>query len=121
MPHSEQLSKVIDEVIAPAAPQVDREGKFPRDGLNALGSAGILGLTVPAEHGGGGVAMPSPSKRCTPKLPVRSRVVPARIQSPSPPMAKAAAESVLTPKYGGYNRPPVDGLSVVSIAPVTVL
>jgi len=54
MPHSEQLSKVIDEVIAPAAPQVDREGKFPRDGLNALGSAGILGLTVPAEHGGGG-------------------------------------------------------------------
>jgi isovaleryl-CoA dehydrogenase len=54
MPYSRHLSKVIDEVIAPAAGQVDREGKFPREGLNALGSAGILGLTVPAEHGGGG-------------------------------------------------------------------
>lgn len=54
MPYSERLSRVIDEVIAPAARQVDREGKFPREGLNALGSAGILGLTVPAEHGGSG-------------------------------------------------------------------
>jgi alkylation response protein AidB-like acyl-CoA dehydrogenase len=54
MTHSEHLSKAIGEVIAPAARQVDREGKFPKDGLNALGSAGILGLTVPAEHGGGG-------------------------------------------------------------------
>lgn len=54
MSYSEHLSKVIDEVIVPAARQVDREGKFPREGITALGSAGILGLTVPAEHGGGG-------------------------------------------------------------------
>jgi isovaleryl-CoA dehydrogenase len=54
MSYSDHLSKVIGEVIAPAARQVDREGKFPREGLTALGSAGILGLTVPAEHGGGG-------------------------------------------------------------------
>jgi isovaleryl-CoA dehydrogenase len=54
MSYNEQLSKVISEVIAPAARQVDREGKFPRDGISALGSAGILSLTVPAEHGGGG-------------------------------------------------------------------
>ncbi|HEX6521483.1 MAG TPA: acyl-CoA dehydrogenase family protein [Streptosporangiaceae bacterium] len=57
MTYSENLSKVIDEVIAPAARQVDREGKFPREGLDALGNAGILGLTVPAEHGGGGKGM----------------------------------------------------------------
>ncbi|MBV9450022.1 MAG: acyl-CoA/acyl-ACP dehydrogenase [Streptosporangiaceae bacterium] len=54
MTYSDNLSKVIDEVIAPAARQVDREGKFPREGLDALGNAGILGLTVAAEHGGGG-------------------------------------------------------------------
>jgi isovaleryl-CoA dehydrogenase len=57
MPYREQLSTVIDEVIAPAARQVDREGKFPADGLAALGNAGILGLTVPAEHGGGGAGL----------------------------------------------------------------
>ncbi len=54
MAYSEHLSEIIDAVIAPAARQVDREGKFPREGLDALGKAGILGLTVPAGHGGGG-------------------------------------------------------------------
>ena len=54
MPDIRHLSAVIDEVIAPAARQVDREGIFPRDQLSALGTAGILGLTVPDEHGGGG-------------------------------------------------------------------
>ena len=54
MSYREELSKVITEVIEPAARQVDQEGKFPRDGLTALGEAGILGLTVPEEHGGGG-------------------------------------------------------------------
>lgn len=54
MTYSDSLGKVIEEVISPGARQVDREGKFPREGLEALGDAGLLGLTVPAEHGGGG-------------------------------------------------------------------
>ncbi len=54
MDYSENLKRAIDEVIVPSARQVDREGKFPREGLEALGAAGILGLTVPAAHGGGG-------------------------------------------------------------------
>jgi len=33
---------------------VDREGKFPRTGLDALAAAGILCLTVPVTQGGGG-------------------------------------------------------------------
>jgi isovaleryl-CoA dehydrogenase len=54
MGYSDNLKRAVDEVIAPSARQVDREGKFPRPGLEALGAAGILGLTVPAEQGGGG-------------------------------------------------------------------
>jgi isovaleryl-CoA dehydrogenase len=54
MAYGENLSRAIDEAISPAARQVDREGKFPREGMAALGSAGILGLIVPIEHGGGG-------------------------------------------------------------------
>lgn len=54
MSYRDDLAKVVAEVIEPAAHQVDREGKFPRDGMTALGRAGILGLTVSAEHGGGG-------------------------------------------------------------------
>jgi alkylation response protein AidB-like acyl-CoA dehydrogenase len=48
------LKQVIDEVVAPGAAAVDAEGAFPRAQLDALGAAGILALTVPAEYGGGG-------------------------------------------------------------------
>ncbi|HEV2451147.1 MAG TPA: acyl-CoA dehydrogenase family protein [Streptosporangiaceae bacterium] len=57
MTYREDLAKVIADVVEPAAEQVDREGKFPRDGVTALGSAGILGLTVPREHGGRGLGL----------------------------------------------------------------
>src|ERR1700729_3767166 len=48
------LNRVIDEVVAPGAAAVDADGAFPRAQLDALGAAGILALTVPAEYGGGG-------------------------------------------------------------------
>jgi hypothetical protein len=35
---------VIDEVVAPAAVEVDRLGAFPRVSIDALGQAGLLGL-----------------------------------------------------------------------------
>lgn len=54
MDHSEKLKRAIEDVIAPAACQVDSEGKFPRPGIEALGAAGVLGLTVPVALGGGG-------------------------------------------------------------------
>ncbi|MGH3157552.1 MAG: acyl-CoA dehydrogenase family protein [Streptosporangiaceae bacterium] len=57
MSYREDLAVVIDEVVAPNARQVDREGKFPRDGMEALGRAGILGLTVSTDHGGGGLGL----------------------------------------------------------------
>src|SRR5215467_11847200 len=46
------LSRVIDEVVAPAAQEVDRNGVFPRAALDHLGKAGLLGLISATEVGG---------------------------------------------------------------------
>ena len=48
------LQRVIDDVVAPQATEVDATGKFPADAVAALGRAGVLGLSVDAGHGGGG-------------------------------------------------------------------
>lgn len=54
MPYADALARVIDEVIAPGAEEVDSAGVFPRRQVEALAGAGLLGLTVPAEFSGGG-------------------------------------------------------------------
>jgi alkylation response protein AidB-like acyl-CoA dehydrogenase len=48
----EKARQIGDEVIARHAAEVDRESRFPREALDALGEAGLLGLTVPTEYGG---------------------------------------------------------------------
>jgi len=54
MSYQDALARVISEVIAPAAADVDRSGEFPRRQIEALGEAGLLSLPIPAELGGGG-------------------------------------------------------------------
>ena len=54
MPYQDELARVIEEVIEPAAAEVDREAAFPRRQIEALAGAGLLALTVPASFGGGG-------------------------------------------------------------------
>ena len=51
------LQAVIAEVVAPEAVKVDTAGAFPRDAIAALGEAGLLGLPLPAEVGGGGLGL----------------------------------------------------------------
>ncbi|MEV0592863.1 acyl-CoA dehydrogenase family protein [Nonomuraea cavernae] len=51
---STDLDAVIADAIAPSAAETDRTGAFPRAGLEALGKAGLLGLTSAVEVGGGG-------------------------------------------------------------------
>jgi alkylation response protein AidB-like acyl-CoA dehydrogenase len=48
------LDKIIEEVIAPAAIEIDQSGNYPRAGMEALGQAGLLGLISAAEVGGMG-------------------------------------------------------------------
>jgi isovaleryl-CoA dehydrogenase len=51
------LLRVIDEVVAPGAASVDASGEFPTEQVSALGAAGLLALTVPADLGGGGAGL----------------------------------------------------------------
>jgi len=52
--YHDALARVIEEVVAPGAAEVDARGVFPRRQIDALGAAGLLALTVPAGSGGGG-------------------------------------------------------------------
>ncbi|MEU8009420.1 acyl-CoA dehydrogenase family protein [Micromonospora parva] len=54
---TDALGPVIDDVIRPQAPIVDRDGAFPRPGVDALAAAGLLGLASSTEVGGGGHGM----------------------------------------------------------------
>lgn len=55
--HLDALERVINDVVAPAAITTDEEGIFPRPAVEALGQAGILGLTASPDVGGGGGGM----------------------------------------------------------------
>ena len=58
MNHDTALSKareIAERVLAPAARQNDKEGRFSTEAVDALGKAGLLGLALPAEFGGTGL------------------------------------------------------------------
>ena len=52
--YMQQLDNVVAQTIAPAAIEVDRAGRFPRDAIDALGRAGLLGLVSARDVGGHG-------------------------------------------------------------------
>ena len=50
----DRAREISRDVLAPNAAAIDTESRFPRENLNALGEAGILGLMVSQDHGGPG-------------------------------------------------------------------
>jgi isovaleryl-CoA dehydrogenase len=50
-----QVRRFALEQIAPRAAEIDRSNEFPRDLWPALGSQGLLGITVPERFGGAGL------------------------------------------------------------------
>jgi len=52
--YPEALTRVIEDVVAPRAMDVDTTGTFPRANIDALAAAGLLGLCSAAAVGGGG-------------------------------------------------------------------
>ena len=58
MNHETAVSKakdIADRVLAPAARQHDKEGRFSTEAVAALGQAGLLGLMLPSELSGAGL------------------------------------------------------------------
>ena len=58
MNHESAVSKAAEigsAVLAPAAAQNDRAGKFSEEAIRSLGEAGLLGLMLPADVGGSGL------------------------------------------------------------------
>jgi isovaleryl-CoA dehydrogenase len=51
----QQVRRFATEQIAPRAAEIDRSNEFPRDLWPALGSQGLLGITVPERFGGAGL------------------------------------------------------------------
>jgi alkylation response protein AidB-like acyl-CoA dehydrogenase len=50
-----QAKDIADRVLAASAAANDKAGRFSEDAVDALGEAGLLGLTIPVEHGGSGL------------------------------------------------------------------
>ncbi|WP_218509652.1 acyl-CoA dehydrogenase family protein [Variovorax sp. dw_308] len=57
MDHLSALAPILAETLAPLALRTDREGRFPREVIEALGKAGLLGMTSAAAVGGMGLGM----------------------------------------------------------------
>jgi alkylation response protein AidB-like acyl-CoA dehydrogenase len=51
---SERFEAVLRDTVQPLADEVDRAGRFPRDSVQALAGAGLLGLLSAPELGGSG-------------------------------------------------------------------
>src|SRR5438128_494279 len=52
-----QAESVAREVLAQHAVDVDRTARWPSESVTALGQAGLLGLTIPADLGGSGAGV----------------------------------------------------------------
>jgi alkylation response protein AidB-like acyl-CoA dehydrogenase len=55
MDHETAVSKakdIADRILAPSARQNDKDARFSSDAIAALGSGGLLGITLPVEIGG---------------------------------------------------------------------
>ena len=97
MPYENALARVIDEVIAPGAGEVDAAGVFPGRQIEALAGAGLLGLTVPAEFSGG---PSSAAARSAPPAPAAGpRCRPFWMSRTSPPPDSCCRYSARAPSW----------------------
>jgi isovaleryl-CoA dehydrogenase len=51
----ESVRRFAEESIAPRAEEIDRANEFPQELWQELGEMGLLGITIPEQHGGSGM------------------------------------------------------------------
>ncbi|MFF9126475.1 acyl-CoA dehydrogenase family protein [Streptomyces sp. NPDC014889] len=56
-PWTDEFEAVVREIVGPLADDVDRAGRFPNEGIRALGEAGMLGLLLSRDSGGAGAGL----------------------------------------------------------------
>ncbi len=49
-----EIRKLAQEKIAPRAAEIDHTGEYPWDVVEVMSRAGLMGLAIPEEYGGGG-------------------------------------------------------------------
>lgn len=57
MSHLDTLEPIVKDIILPRAAELDREARFPREAVTALGEAGLLGLISANDVGGMGLGL----------------------------------------------------------------
>src|SRR6476661_3093640 len=51
------VRKIAQERVAPRAREIDKSGEYPQDLFEAFRDAGLLGLVIPEDYGGGGAGI----------------------------------------------------------------
>ena len=51
------VGEICEEELKPKAAEVDQRGEYPWDNINMLAELDLLGVPVPAEHGGLGLGI----------------------------------------------------------------
>lgn len=54
---AQELTRVIDTIVAAEAGAIDAEGRFPKRAVDELAADGWLALTVPSKYGGAGLGL----------------------------------------------------------------
>src|SRR5437763_105805 len=60
----DSVRRIGEELAAPNADDVDRNARFPREGVDALKGEKALSAHVPEQLGGGGVSFPAIARAC---------------------------------------------------------
>ena len=53
--YQEAVTDLVEQVVAPSAPTIDREGLFPHEAIARMSKDGLLGLVSSTDMGGGGL------------------------------------------------------------------
>jgi acyl-CoA dehydrogenase len=60
-----EVRQIAADVVGPAAGEVDREGRFPKESFDALRTAKLLSALIPERHGGAGCTGAEVAEMCT--------------------------------------------------------